>query len=138
MVPDLAISPISSPSFLHLRLWKYFCLPDFISDGLRTPSIDGYGTDRDTPVCDQAVLHVVPDLIIHIIPDKSNNTLSIIDNGIGMTRADLVNNLGTIARFGTKKFMEAVAAGANVSMIWQFGVGFYSTVIRPGFLIHVM
>ena len=67
------------------------------------------------------------DLEIRLIPDKDNRTLTIVDNGIGMTEEELENNLGTIAKSGSELFKEKMSDDKNMAIIGQFGVGFYSS-----------
>ena len=80
---------------------------------------------------DSALLADQPDLHIEIETDAQARTLTVRDTGVGMSREDLLENLGTIARSGTKRFLEALSEGqkADASLIGQFGVGFYSAFI---------
>ena len=89
------------------------------------------GSDACDKLRYEAIAH--PDLIadgappdIKIAPDKKANTLSVIDSGIGMDRQELIDNLGTIARSGTKSFLARLTAKDGANLIGQFGVGFYS------------
>nr|WHU24075.1 heat shock protein 90 [Dinophyceae sp.] len=80
-------------------------------------------------VQDESFLGDVKDMEVKIEHDADAKTLSIIDTGVGMSKADLINNLGTVAKSGTTNFLEAMAEGTDANLIGQFGVGFYSAFL---------
>ncbi|MDL1865489.1 molecular chaperone HtpG [Betaproteobacteria bacterium PRO5] len=80
---------------------------------------------------DAALYESDPDLKIRIVYDKEARTITITDNGIGMSRQEVINNIGTIAKSGTREFFDSLTGdqAKDANLIGQFGVGFYSAFI---------
>ncbi|MCF8495886.1 MAG: molecular chaperone HtpG [Alphaproteobacteria bacterium] len=104
-----------------------FTIHDVFLRELISNAADACDRLRYDAINDPALTKDNPNFRIHIYPDTDARTLTVVDNGIGMDRAELVENLGTIAKSGTAALMENMKGGADpLKLIGQFGVGFYA------------
>jgi len=112
---------------LHLMVHSVYSETDIFLRELISNASDACDKLRYEAIGNPSLMGDGEPLKIRIIPNKKDNTLTIADNGIGMDRQELIDNLGTIARSGTRSFLERLKeAKDGTGLIGQFGVGFYS------------
>ena len=116
---------------LQLMIHSLYSNKEIFLRGLVSTASDAAGKLRFEALEQPALLESDPELSIRIEADKAARTLTITDNGIGMSRAEVIEHIGTIAKSGTKAFFERLTGDAqkDANLIGQFGVGFYSAFI---------
>jgi molecular chaperone HtpG len=116
---------------LRLVIHSLYSNKDIFLRELVSNASDACDKLRFEAIKDEALYAGQPELVIDVTPDKESRILTVADSGIGMSREELIENLGTIARSGTRRFLESLAEGqrADANLIGQFGVGFYSAFV---------
>jgi molecular chaperone HtpG len=116
---------------LHLMIHSLYSHREIFLRELISNASDAADRLRFEAISDASLLEDDPDLEIRIDFDADARTISVTDTGIGMSRDDVIQNLGTIARSGTAEFLEQMSGDEkkNANIIGQFGVGFYSSFI---------
>jgi molecular chaperone HtpG len=114
---------------LNLIVHSLYTHPEVFLRELISNASDASHKVRFYKLTNNDILDADADLEIKITIDEKEKTFSIEDNGIGMNKEDLIANLGTIARSGTKEFLESInnSENLNENLIGQFGVGFYAS-----------
>jgi molecular chaperone HtpG len=116
---------------LHLMINSLYSNKEIFLRELISNASDACDKLRFEALTDSALFEDDPDLKIRVSHDKDARTITIADNGIGMNREEVIENIGTIARSGTREFFEALTGdqAKDAQLIGQFGVGFYSSFI---------
>ncbi len=116
---------------LHLMIHSLYSNKEIFLRELISNASDACDKLRFEAVQNPALLEQDPDLSVYISIDKNNRTITIKDNGIGMSREEVISNIGTIAKSGTKEFLSRLSGdqAKDSALIGQFGVGFYSAFI---------
>jgi len=113
---------------LHLMIHSLYSHKEVFVRELVSNASDALDKLRFESLTDKSIMGDEPDMCVRVKVDKTAKTITISDNGIGMTREEVIENIGTIARSGSKAFVEKLTGDQKVdsNLIGQFGVGFYS------------
>src|SRR5499433_3012964 len=114
---------------LHLMVHSLYGNKEIFLRELVSNASDACDKLRFESVANGALVQDDPDFRIRVTSDRAARTLTVSDNGIGLTRQEVIDHIGTIAKSGTREFFERLTADAakNAQLIGQFGVGFYSS-----------
>ena len=116
---------------LHLMIHSLYSNKEIFLRELVSNASDACDRLRFEAITDWALLRDDPDLRIRVSVDAEARTITVSDNGIGMSRDDVIANIGTIAKSGTREFLQHLTGdqAKDAHLIGQFGVGFYSSFI---------